>query len=354
MNILTPKSEAERANRLLAYNAALAAVARDTMPAPGGAEFIGGGRITGYNASLFDQNNFSEELTSYALGYRDPNNIAETLQFVAPEVESPRKPEIAYFSSAEEFLSDGASDDLRAIGSDFATVRYDSDKLIKKLQNRGLAIELDEDEIEGVPDWEQKNTAKLLRRLDRNSLRRAIAMLAAGATNTNVTWSTAAGKNPDGDVRAELLDASDDDGIRANRVLYGDTAWDTRVASHEAQDNAGGYAAAGRTPEQVGAFLNVDVMVSKERYSTSAAATSLNEVVSNKVLMFKAFDDSDLEDPSNIKRLRGNVAARNGGGRVAVHVRQVGDKRWRLAVERYELIYLPATLGLRQFTTARS
>lgn len=341
------------AQRLLAYNAALADIARLAEVPEGDGRFVGGGRITGFNASLFDQSNFSEELTGYAVGFKDPNDIGATLEFVAPSTPSPRKPEYAVFTSAEEFLSTGVDDDLRAIGGDFPTVKYTSDKVTKKLLNRGLAVELDEDQIAEMPGWGQFYTAKLLRMLDRNSLRRAFALLSAASVNTAKTWSTAAGKNPDGDVRTELITAANITGIRPNRVLYGDTAWDTRVASHEAQDNAGGYAAAARTPEQVASFLNVEgVHVSRERFAATATATSVSEIVSTKVLMYFATANMGMEDPSNIKRFTGNVAAQNGGGKVAVHLRQVGDKRWRLAVEKYELTVITATLGIRQFTVA--
>lgn len=349
------KATAPQVQRLLAYNAGLAQIARlaDVPEADG--NFVGGGRITGFNASLFDQSNFHEELTGYAVGYKDPNDIEATLQFFAPETPSPRKPEYATFSSAEEFLSTGLDDDLRGIGGDFPTVQFKSDKVVKKLLNRGLAIELDEDQINDMPGWEQRETARLLRMLRRNSLRRVVALLAAAATNTDKTWSTAAGKNPDGDVSAELILANNTSGIRPNRVGYGDTAFDIRRASHEAQDNAGGYAAAARTPEQLAAYLNVDkVHVSRERFAATKTATSVSEILSNKVLMFHATDEASLDDPSNIKRFTGFVSSQNGGGKVAVHLRQVGDKRWRLAVEHYELPVITSTLAIRQFTVAAS
>lgn len=338
--------------RMLAYNAALASQAREgTLPTGDGG--FAHERLTTYNASLFDQSHFSEALTSYAVGYVDPEPIADTLEFVAPAVVSPMKVEFATFSSPEEFLSMGVDDDVRTIGADFPTLKYTSDKQIKKLLNHGIAIEIDEDEIGEFPGWEEHYTAKLLRYSDRLSLRRAVTRLSAAATNTAKTWSTAAGKNPDGDVRAELIAASNVSGIRPNRILYGDTAWDTRVSSHEAQDNAGGYAAAQRTPETLATFLQIDgVRVSKERFAATATAASLSEIVSTKVIMFNAISNPDRNDPSNIKRFTANVAARNGGGKVAVHLRQVGDKKWRLAVEKYELTAVTSTLGIRQFTVA--
>lgn len=340
--------------RLLAHNGQLARILRDDYVPPGvaGSE---AGRIVGFNASLFEQANFSEELTGYAVGYRDPNNLEATLEFIAPETPAPRRFEYATFSSPEEFYSGNVDDDLRAIGGDFPTLQYKSDKVLGKLENRGLAIELDEDQIADMPNWQEHYTAKLTRHLNRLAVRRAFALLSAASTNTAKTWSTAAGKNPDGDVRAELIAAATVSGIRPNRILYGDTAWDTRAASHEAQDTAGGYAAAGRTPEQLAAHLTVDgVLVSKERYAATKTAATLAEIVATKVIMFNAMAGADMEDPSNIKRFTGRVSAQNGGGKLAVHLRQVGDKRWRLGIEKYELIDITSTLGIRQFTVAAS
>lgn len=338
---------------LVAYNQQLARHAGLCYPMQEcGGSFVPG-QITAFNASLFTQSTFSEPLTAYATGFRDPSNIEETLEFVAPEVNAGRRFEYAKFGSAEEFLSDGADDDLRGIGADFPTVRYNSSKQNAKLLNRGLAIDIDEDMVEETPDWQNVYTAKLIRRLYRNSFRRAITLLSAAAVNTAKTWSTAAGKNPDGDVRAELITAANLSGIRPNRVLYGDTAWDTRIASHEAQTSAGGFAAAGRTPEQLASNLNVQgVHVSTERYSTDPAAVALAEIVSTKVIAFSALAGADRDDPSNIKRFRGNVNASAGGGRLGVYLRQVGDKKWRIAVEQYELIAITSTLGIRQLTVA--
>ena len=337
---------------LVAYNNLLARHGAASYPEMGGDSFAPG-RITGFNASLFNQANFSEPLTAYALGFKDPANIEESLEFIAPAVQSPRRFEYAEFISAEEFLSDGSVDDLRGIGADFATVKYNSTKENAKLLNRGLAIDLDFDMIDEMPGWEEFYTAKLLRRLYRNSFRRAVTLLSGSAINTAKTWSTAAGKNPDGDVRTELITAANISGIRPNRILYGDTAWDTRGASHEAQTTAGGFAASSRTPEQVAAALNLDgVHVSRERYATDPGATSLSEVVSTKVIMFAAQAGMDREDPSNIKRFVGNVSGEAGGGRIGVYLRPVGDKCFRLAVEHHELIAITSTLGIRQFTVA--
>lgn len=340
---------------LVAYNNLLADLAGGAYPVEQAGSGFEHERVTGFNDSLFVQSTFSEPLTAYARGFRDPSNIESELEFIAPEVPTGRRFEYSTHSSPEEFLSDATSDDLRGIGADFKTVRYNSTKENARLLNRGLAIDIDLDEIDDMPGWEEYYTGKLLRRLKRNSFRRAVALLAAAATNTNKTWSTAAGKDPDGDVAGELITAQNISGIRPNRILYGATAWNTRYLSHRAQDTAGGYASAGLSPEQLASQLMVDgVQVSQARYSSKPSATSVSEVVSTKVLMFAAEAGADREDPSNIKRFIGNVSGEAGGGRVGVYLYKAGDKKWRLAVEHYELIAITSTLGIRQFTIAAS
>ena len=90
-------------------------------------------------------------------------------------------------------------------------------------------------------------TPGLLMRLLRSELRRAITVASAAATNTAKTWDTTAGKDPDQDVLTDLIAAVDDSGVRPNRILYGDVAWNKRLIAHRAQSTSGGYASAGLT-----------------------------------------------------------------------------------------------------------
>ena len=301
-------------------------------------------KIVEANASLFTESFFSEPLTGYAVGWKDPNDIDATLGFYAPAVTVPRKFEYKEFVNAEEFYSDG-DDDERAIGGEFGEVEYKSSKTVAKTVNRGLKICVDLDEVADHEGWREHYTGKLLRRLKRNSLRRAIALLSAAATNAAKTWDTSAGKDPDQDVLTDLVTATTASGVRPNRVGYGDTAFSKRLLAHRAQDTAGGYASAGLTEQQLAAFLNVDrVQVSRERFSTGGTKS---EIVSNLVLMFMAMEGQDAEDASNIKRF---VSPTEGGGPVRVYERQVSAKLYEIVVEHYELIKITSTLGLRKQT----
>ena len=296
------------------------------------------------NVARITEGYFSEPLTAYAAGWRDPNDIEGTLDFFAPAVMVNRRFEYAEALNAEEFLSE--TDDVRALGADFKEVEYKSIKTNAKTANKGLTICVDLDEVADKVGWEQMYTGKLMRRLLRSELRRAITLISAAATNTAKTWDTTAGKDPDQDLTTDLLAASTSSGIRPNRVGFGDTAWDKRKISHRAQNLAGGYASATLSPESLAALINVDrVLVSKERYQSAAATKT--EIVNNLVLEFFAQDAMDTEDPSNIKRF---VSSPEGGGKFRVFSQQVSAKLYTITVEHYSLIKITSTLGLRKLT----
>ncbi len=308
------------------------------------------------NESVFQQQYFDEPATLYAVGWRDPSNIEDALEFFAPQVSVPRRFTYKEFTNIEEFLSDGANDDLRAIGAEFPTVKYTGTETHARTDNRGLRIRIDLDEVAdptsalagGLPVYQARAVEKLRRRLNRNSLRRSIALLSAAATNTAKTWDTTAGKDPDQDVLTDLVTGATARGMRSNRIGYGETAWTKRGLSLRAQNTAGGYASASLTPEALAMLLGIDqVHIDHARYSASGAA--LAEIVNNLVLMFFALSGADVEDASNIKRFTSPV---EGGGPVRVYVQQVTSKLVDITVEHYELIKVTSTLGIRKFTVS--
>lgn len=298
------------------------------------------------NDSRFNQAFFSQPLTTYAVGWRDALLDAE-LEFFAPRIPTARRFEYATAVNAEEFYSE-LTDDLRAIGGDFKRVEYKSAKVTGKTENRGLTLRVDLDEVGDTPGWEQNAVAKLLRRLKRNSLRRALALLSAAAVNTAKTWDTTAGKDPDQDVVSELIAAQNVSGVAPSRVGYGDTAWSKRMLSHRAQATAGGFGSADLTTDQLAGFLGVDqVLRSRARYQSSSSAKS--EAVGNLVLMFVAMGGADTEEPSNIKRF---VSPSGSGGEVDVYSQQVGAKLYDISVSFYELTKITYTGGIRKFTVS--
>ena len=302
------------------------------------------GQLCLANESRFNSAFFSEPLTAYATGWREPNNLETMLDFVAPPVQVGRRFEFKVAQNSEAFFSD--SDDSRAIGSEFKRVEYSGASTNGKTENKGLTMRLDLDLVGEMPNWREVYTARLLQRLLRSELRRAIDLVAAAATNTAKTWDTSAGKDPDQDILTELLASVDACGVRPNRILIGDVAWNKRLLAHRAQASAGGYASAGLTPDELAGFLGVDgVRISRERYQSSASAKS--KVTPDIVLLFHGLDGANLDDPTSIKRF---WSAAEGGVKFRVYEQQVSGKTVDLTVEHYSTLLLTSTSGLRKLT----
>lgn len=303
------------------------------------------GAITLANdASRFVGATYQQALTQYSVGWEDSDELIQLVNFIAPPVPVARRFDYKTFNNVEQFLSD-TGEDLRQIGGDFKEVERFQNEVEGKTENRGLACRIDKDQM--TPGWEERELASLLRRLQRNQARRAMTLLSATAVNTAKTWDTTAGKNPDRDVKTELITAADLVGIRPNRILYGDTSWDRRGIAYDAQDNAGGYAGADAEIGQMSSRLMVQkAMVSSARYSSSATARA--QIVNDKVLMFTAFDGASANDPSNIKLF---YTLCDNGQRFAVY-KQDFPKYVILMVEHYELLKATSTLAVRQFTVS--
>ncbi len=304
------------------------------------------GQVFFANDSRFLETYYSEPVTNYIVGWRDPNNIEERVNFIAPQVPVGRRFEWKAAVNSEEFLSE-VVDDQRAIGADFKRVTYTGTDVTDKTINRGLTYIADLDNVLG-PNWQNEKAAKLTRRLMRNRLRRGLTALAAAAVTAPFTWDKAAGVNPDQDVRDQLIVATNLSGIRPNRVLYGDSALNNRGAAYGAQNNAAGYIGYSPNPmANLASVLMVDkVDVSKERYQSTAAAKS--ELVGNNVYAFFAEDGVDTEDPTNMKCFVTQFSAEQGGGFQRVYVQQLSSKLVAITVEMYEKLVVTSTLGIRQ------
>jgi hypothetical protein len=302
------------------------------------------GQICLANEARFTSSYASEPLSNYATGWTDTNNIEKTLDFLFPPVQAPRRFEFKKADNSESFLSE--ADDIRAIGADFKHVEYKGTTALEKTFNKGLTIRVDLDQVAGMPNWRELYTARLLQRLLRNELRRAISGVTAVATNTAKTWDTTNGKDPDQDVLNEIVSATDSSGVRPNRILYGDGAWTKRLLSHRAQSTAGGYGSAGFNFAELAAWFGVDrVMTSRERYQSSA--TNKSKVTSDIVLLFFAEDGQTMDDPSNTKRFWTPV---EGGGKYRVYEQPVSSKLVDLTVEHYSNVVVTSTTGLRTLT----
>lgn len=296
------------------------------------------------NEARFTASYASEALTNYALSWRDNNDIEKTLDFLFPPVQAPRRFEFKKADNAEAFLSE--TDEIRAIGADFKHVEYKGSSVLEKTLNKGLTIRVDLDQVGGMPNWRETYTNRLLQRLLRSELRRAITAATTGITNTAKTWDTTAGKDPDQDILTDLLAGVDESGMRANRILFGDGSWNKRLIAHRAQATAGGYASAAMTLQELAAYLRVErIEVSQERYQSGAAAKS--KVTPDIVLSFYAEDGLTAEDPSHTKRFWTPV---DGGGKYRVYEQQISAKLVDLTVEHYSNCIVTATAGMRKLT----
>ena len=190
--------------------------------------------IIAANENRFSAGNYSEALTAFTVGWKSSDNLMELLDFIAPPIPVGRRFEFKRSDNAQAFYSE--SDDVRSIGAEFKRVRYDGESINEKTLNKGLTVRVDHDEI-GDDDWQERYVQMLLHRLLRNELRRAISAIETIAkTSAEVSWID--NENPDADIRNMLIDAGNESGVRPNRLLLGETAWDMRMSCLEKQNSA--------------------------------------------------------------------------------------------------------------------
>jgi transposase len=341
--------------KALAFNALAAMLGispRESFEIAPADENFAPGRVLAFNASQFSVNAPSEFLTNYAIRFTDP--LQQTLQSLrealAPEVMSNNSAFVQYpvWGFTDAYLAmDNPLDVRRGIGADFTTIGNVTHNLAtQRLPEIGLAVEVDEEEELLDADWQQRKVALLLGILDRTELRSSLALAVAGATNVNKTWDASGGKDPDQDVTTEINAMQ----IPPNNVWYGPGAWVKRLLALRTPGAANQAIAISSTltTEALGGILNATVQVPRNRYASGAGVTS--QIFGSVVLMFTAFSGMSRDDFSNLKTF--TAPARNGQRR-AVYVRQVGDKRWRIAVTTGKrLVALTSAIGLETITVS--
>jgi hypothetical protein len=299
------------------------------------------GEICLANEERFTATHFSEPLTAYAMGWVDPENILATLDAIAPPVSVGRRFEYKSAVNAEAFLSE--TDDIRAIGSPFKRVEYKGTSVNESTKNKGLTLRLDRDDMQ--PGDEEAAVRRLLQRIRRNDLRRAVTLIVAAANNTAKTWDTTAGKDPDSDVLGQVIVSGNKRGIDANIVVFGQAAWQKRVLSLRAQTHAGGFANSAMTPDALAGWLGVDrVVLCRARYQSAAATKSA--ILGSYVLMYFAQANIGKDDPSNAKRFWTPTES----GRERVYM-QEHAKFIDITVEHYSNIVVDST-GVEMFTVS--
>jgi hypothetical protein len=301
------------------------------------------GVVCAANESRFTAANYSEPLTAFSVGWKDGESLEEMLNFVAPAVAVGKRFEFKKSENGEAFLSEG--DDVRAVGAAFKRVEFSGSSVMEKTLNKGLTVRVDHDDVAG-DDWQERHVQALLRRLYRNELRRAVAALNAAVNPSPLTWGGSGGQNPDGDLRTKLSQAADESGIRPNRILFGEGAWDMRAGVYDGQSGAAAQRAATMSLEDLARKLFVDaVRVFGARYQSTAAAKE--QIAGCDVYLFSARNEITKDEPANIKRF----ITPFDGNSFRVYLEE-HSKYTDITVEHYSNIIITSQLGIRHVTVA--
>lgn len=301
--------------------------------------------IISANENRFSAGNYSEALTAFTVGWVDPENTAKILDFIAPPIPVGRRFEFKKSDNAQAFYSE--SDDVRAIGAEFKRVSYAGESVNEKTINKGLTIRVDHDEVSG-DDWQERYVQMLMQRLLRNELRRAVKALETIAASDNSAKSWNAGANPDADIRNMLMLAADQSGVRPNRLLFGESAWDLRMTSLESQNSAVAFKGAAMAKDELaGKFMLDGCEVLSSRYQ-SAPATK-NKILADAVFAFFAQNTLSKDEPSNLKRF---YTPTEEGGAFRVYCDE-HSKYTDITVEHYSSIVATSALGVRKLTVQK-
>jgi hypothetical protein len=302
------------------------------------------GQVCLANEARFTAKHYSEPLTAYTTGWKDPENLEALVEQLFPGVQVGRRFEFKSGTNAEYFLSE--TDDVRAIGGSFKRVEYTGTSVNERTYNKGLTVRVDKDE-ELDDSYQQRTVGMLMQRLLRNDLRRGLALLAANNTNTGVTFSTAT--NPDNLMRLRCKAFADATGMWPNTMALGQVVWQGRAAAYEGQDTPYAGVAAAMTREALAAKLGLDKVVEvKARYQSTASAKAV--ALASLGYVYQANSGVGKDDPSSVKRF---WSAARAGGKWGVYVVD-HEKFVDISVEQYSNIVMTSTLGVQQLTVTVS
>lgn len=290
------------------------------------------------NARL-DVTTFSEPLTAFSVGYKEPEKLDELVEFLAPSIPVSRRFEYKKANEKEGFLSE--TDDLRTIGSSFKRVEYSGESIQGKTLNKGLTIRIDHDNIM-EPDWQERTVQILIQRLYRNELRRIIQIIDQAANETLLNWNDTA--NPDLDLQKILAQATDESGIRPNRLIFGEEAWLQRQRIYELKNSSLGLhnAILGKT-ELAQKLLVKEIHTIHARYQSDKAK---ERFIDNCIYAYFAQNGLNKDEPSNLKRF---VTPAFNGGKFGVYLEEHA-KYTDISVEHYSHIAVTSPLGIKKIT----
>jgi hypothetical protein len=298
------------------------------------------------NEGRFDAQFLSQPLSTFAIGGWDKDELQALLDFLAPAAPVPRRFSYFSFDAADAFLRDEGGEDIRAIGADFPKVQGESKTEHEgKTDNKGLTIAIDADELAADPTLETRSTTRLIQRLLRNEVRRALALIDATSVNTGKTWNSSA--DPDRDVLDELELGFAASGNRANRVIYGSTAWSKRDKAYRARiplaaspvREWGRRRSATTSPPTCAPRISSTV-----GGSGSLAGLPLGAVVH--------VPRSEWAWRSRIPATFKRFVTNSGGQAIRIFRQQIGPKKIEITAEHYSRIVVTSTLGVRKFTVS--
>lgn len=288
-----------------------------------------------------------EELNLFAASYDSMtgNGLARLRDFLTPPRPSnSRIVRLTTFNENEPWETVDYNKVKRGILADFAEVRQRTvTKTDFQINNRGLSVILDRDELKDKPEWQQIHTKWLIDLLNRATVQEALAIYTAAATSGSKTWSSGS-PNPDIDIKNFIITAANTTGFYPQNVAYGDQAFLLRATAYESELTAGSMARAGvYTEEQLATALGVSsALINMERYQNTS--TAKQELIGSNVLIFTGIKDASPMDASNIVRHVANGAG--GGGEYAVYLTDLGVKKIMLTVENFEYLHTQHTTGI--------
>jgi len=310
------------------------------------------GAVTGQifelaHAGSFENTNFSQPLTTYAIGYKDPTDLEAQRRFLFPDVKVNNYFQFMKADNSKDFIIE---DDLtRAPGADFKRIKYSGTKVTQKVPNRGLGIVIDEDDVTGgdITGAQQSAVETLIQRINRTELDSAVTMLQSASTLTAKVWD--ATHDPEGDIE-NLIDGSGDlIGFDPNRLAFIGGSWIVRKNALRATNTPAAGAALSLTPDGVAQGCGAERgMIIRARKQSGASKVKIG---SKNVIAFMAYDGMQKDDPSNTKCFW--TPCQN-GKKFRVLIRQVGDKSWLVLVEYYSVLVATSTLGLKGHTVANA
>ncbi len=300
---------------------------------------IQSGLIYASNENRFNKAYYSEALTAFTIGWQDPDNLASTLEHIAPSVEVPRRFSFNVANELEAFLSE--VDDVRAPGAFFKRTGYTGHVINEKTLNKGLTIRVDHDEVIGQ-NWQERYVQLLIQRLYRNELRRAMtALFTLSRTGIDKKWAGPKATNPEADILEAIIQAGNHSGIEPNRAIFGRGAWQIRHQLYANQDKAGAFAGLMMKPQELATILGLqDIRIAHERFQVNR--TEKAQILGDNVILFHGYSALGKDDPSNLKRF---YTPTDSGSPFRVYIEEHA-KFTDLTVEHYSHIVTTSSLGV--------